>query len=42
MITYTLTADTYDELFEKIEKLKSKKIIKRKDAINYINKMCWY
>ena len=40
--TYTLTADTYDELFEKIEKLKSKKIIKRKDAINYINKMCWY
>ena len=40
--TYTLTADTYEELFEKIEKLKNKKIIKRKDAINYINKMCWY
>ena len=40
--TYTLTADTYEELFEKIEKLKEKKIIVRKDAINCINKMCWY
>ena len=40
--TYTLTADTYEELFEKIEKLKDKKIIVRKDAINCINKMCWY
>ena len=40
--TYTLTADTYEELFDKIEKLKKKKIIRRKDAINYINKMCWY
>ena len=40
--TYTVTADTYEELFEKIEKLKEKKIIKRKDAINHINKRCWY
>ena len=40
--TYTLTADTYEELFEKIENLKNKKIIKSKDSINYINKMCWY
>ena len=40
--TYTLTADIYEELFDKIDKLKDKKIIVRKDGINYTNKMCWY
>ena len=40
--TYTLTADNYEELMEKIEQLKKKKFIVRKDAIKCKNKNCWY
>lgn len=40
--TYILTAETFDELMEKVEELKSKKIIVKDDAIKCINEMCWY
>ena len=40
--TYILTAETYEELLEKIEKMKTKKIIVRDDAIEDNNDICCY
>lgn len=40
--TYTITADSYEDLEIKIGQLKNKKIKYNDNAIKYSNKMCWY
>ena len=40
--TYILSAETYEKLLEKIEKMKTKKIIVRDDAIEDNNDICCY
>ena len=40
--TYILSAETYEKLLEKIEQMKNKKIIARKDAIESNTDTCCY
>ena len=40
--TITITADTFEELIEKVEEIQKKNLKLREDGISYINKMCWY